>query len=183
MSTRNLDKLMAPKSIVAIGASTRARSVGAAVTRNLLDSGFAGEMGHIPIVPNGRKCHCGRRGCLETVASEWALIERISERLERSVDLDEVMALALNGDKLVRSEINKLCKYLALAIAHVVNLFDPQCVFVNGPLFDHLPWLREHLLARARQLALEPAGRLLILYKLLLEFVIKWFLLKLMKPF
>jgi predicted NBD/HSP70 family sugar kinase len=32
-------------------------------------SGFAGEMGHIPIVPNGRKCHCGRRGCLETVSS------------------------------------------------------------------------------------------------------------------
>jgi predicted NBD/HSP70 family sugar kinase len=120
-------------------------------------SGFAGEMGHIPIVPNGRKCHCGRRGCLETVASEWALIERISERLERQVDFDEVVALALKGDKLVRSEINKLCKYLAMAIAHVINLFDPQCVFVNGPLFDQLPWLRDHLVARARQLALEPA--------------------------
>jgi acetyltransferase len=44
MSTRNLDKLMAPKSIVAIGASARPRSVGAAVTRNLLDGGFAGEI-------------------------------------------------------------------------------------------------------------------------------------------
>jgi N-acetylglucosamine repressor len=120
-------------------------------------SGFAGEMGHIPIVPNGRKCHCGRRGCLETVASEWALVERVSEQLERAVDFDEVMALALGGDKLVRSELNRLCKYLAVAIAHVVNLFDPQCVFVNGPLFDKLPWLRDHLVTRARQLALEPA--------------------------
>jgi len=44
MSTRNLDKLMAPKSVVAIGASSRARSVGAAVTRNLLGGGFAGEI-------------------------------------------------------------------------------------------------------------------------------------------
>jgi N-acetylglucosamine repressor len=120
-------------------------------------SGFAGEMGHIPIVPNGRKCHCGRRGCLETVASEWALVERVAEQLERPVDFDEVMALALGGDKLVRSELNRLCKYLAVAIAHVVNLFDPQCVFVNGPLFDKLPWLRDHLVTRARQLALEPA--------------------------
>lgn len=120
-------------------------------------SGFAGEMGHIPIVPNGRKCHCGRRGCLETVASEWALIERISERLERPVDFDEVMALAQTGDKVVRSEINRLCKYLAVAIAHVVNLFNPQCIFVNGPLFEALPWLRDHLVTRARQLALEPA--------------------------
>jgi acetyltransferase len=44
MSTRNLDKLMAPKSVVAIGASVRPHSVGAAVTRNLLDGGFAGEI-------------------------------------------------------------------------------------------------------------------------------------------
>src|ERR1700761_5427676 len=44
MSTRNLDKLMAPKSVVAIGASDRARSVGAAVTRNLLSGGFKGDI-------------------------------------------------------------------------------------------------------------------------------------------
>jgi N-acetylglucosamine repressor len=120
-------------------------------------SGFAGEMGHIPIVPNGRQCHCGRRGCLETVASEWALVERVSERLGRAVEFDEVMSLALQGDTLVRSELNRLCKYLAVALAHVVNLFDPQCVFVNGRLFDKLPWLCDHLVERASQLALEPA--------------------------
>ena len=44
MSTRNLDKLMAPKSVVAIGASVRTGSVGAAVTRNLLAGGFHGEV-------------------------------------------------------------------------------------------------------------------------------------------
>jgi predicted NBD/HSP70 family sugar kinase len=56
-----------------------------------------------------------------------------------------------------RSELNRLCKYLAVAIAHVVNLFDPQCVFITGRLFDQLPWLRDHLVSRARQIALEPA--------------------------
>ncbi len=120
-------------------------------------SGFAGEMGHIPLVPNGRKCHCGRRGCLETVASEWAFLERISERLERPIEFEEVMALASKGDRLVRSELNRLCKHLAIAIAHVVNLFDPECVFVTGRLFDELPWLRDHLVSRAKQIALEPA--------------------------
>ena len=44
MSTRNLDKLMAPQSVVAIGASERPGSVGAAVTRNLLGAGFSGEI-------------------------------------------------------------------------------------------------------------------------------------------
>ncbi len=120
-------------------------------------SGFAGEMGHIPIVPNGRKCRCGRRGCLETVASEWVLLDRLSERLERPIEFDEAITLALKGDKRVRSELNRLCKYLAIAMAHVVNLFDPQCVYVTGRLFDRLPWLRDHLVARARPATLEPA--------------------------
>ena len=120
-------------------------------------SGFAGEMGHIPIMINGSKCRCGRRGCLETVASEWALIERVSDGLGRRVKFDEVMSLALDGDKLVRSELNRLCKYLAIALAHVVNLYDPQAVFVNGRLFEALPWLRDHLVDKAREMILEPA--------------------------
>ena len=120
-------------------------------------SGFAGEMGHIPFAPNGRQCHCGRRGCLETVASEWALLERISERFERPIDFAEAMSLARKGDKMVRAELNRLCKHLAVALAHVVNIFDPQCIFVTGRLFDELPWLRDNLVARAKHIALEPA--------------------------
>lgn len=120
-------------------------------------SGFAGEMGHIPIMINGAKCRCGRRGCLETVASEWALIERVSQGLGRQVQFADVMSLALEGDKVVRSELNRLCKYLAIALAHVVNLYDPQCVFINGRLFEELPWLRDHLVEKAEELTLEPA--------------------------
>ena len=62
MSTRNLDKLMAPGSIVAIGASTRPGSVGAAVTRNLLAGGFKGHIHLVNIkggVIEGRPVHKG----------------------------------------------------------------------------------------------------------------------------
>ena len=52
MSTRNLDKMMAPRSVVAIGASARPGSVGAAVTRNLLAGGFKGEV-HLVNVKGG----------------------------------------------------------------------------------------------------------------------------------
>ena len=52
MSTRNLDKMMAPRSVVAIGASVRPGSVGAAVTRNLLAGGFKGEI-HLVNVKGG----------------------------------------------------------------------------------------------------------------------------------
>ena len=52
MSTRNLDKMMVPKSVVAIGASVRPESVGAAVTRNLLTGGFKGDI-HLVNVKGG----------------------------------------------------------------------------------------------------------------------------------
>ena len=52
MSTRNLDKMMAPRSVVAIGASARPGSVGAAVTRNLLAGGFQGDL-HLVNVKGG----------------------------------------------------------------------------------------------------------------------------------
>ena len=52
MSTRNLDKMMAPRSVVAIGASARPGSVGAAVTRNLLAGGFQGEI-HLVNIKGG----------------------------------------------------------------------------------------------------------------------------------
>jgi predicted NBD/HSP70 family sugar kinase len=119
-------------------------------------SGFAGELGHIPIVAAGAKCCCGRRGCLETVASEWALVQRVSQRLGRQLEINELVALALGGDKVVRSELQKVCKYLSMALAHVVNLFDPQGVFIKGRLLDALPWLREELINRARQHSLGP---------------------------
>ena len=119
-------------------------------------SGFAGEMGHVPIIMNGEKCHCGRRGCLETVASEWALIERVSALLGRSVTFDELVSLA-STDKQVRAELNRLAKYLANALAYIVNLFNAECIYISGRLFDQLPWLREQLVARTRDLALEPA--------------------------
>ncbi len=70
---------------------------------------------------------------------------------------DPEARLARKGDKVVRSEINRLCKYLSIGIAQVVNLFDPQYVFFTGRLFDQVPWLRKNLLARTRQAALEPA--------------------------
>ena len=55
-------------------------------------SGLAGEIGHITAVPDGRRCGCGNHGCLETVASDSSLAWRVSRRLGRTVDIDEVIA-------------------------------------------------------------------------------------------
>jgi N-acetylglucosamine repressor len=77
--------------------------------------------------------------------------------LDRAVEFDEVIKLAAREDASVRTELDQLCEHLAMALAQVVNLFDPQGVFVNGRLFDALPWLREQLVERVGQMALQPA--------------------------
>jgi len=73
------------------------------------------------------------------------------------VEFGEVVELAGCDDDTVSRELDHLCEHLAMAMAQVVNLFDPQGIFVNGRLFDELPWLREQLVERVRRLALQPA--------------------------
>src|SRR5262249_42512340 len=52
-------------------------------------SGMAGELGHVTVELNGRKCGCGNRGCLETVATDTALAAAVSKRLGRKVTVEE----------------------------------------------------------------------------------------------
>ena len=55
-------------------------------------SGLAGELGHITVDLEGRACGCGNRGCLETVASDSALVWRISQRLGRKIFINDLLA-------------------------------------------------------------------------------------------
>lgn len=119
--------------------------------------GFAGELGHITIVTNGPVCHCGKKGCLETVASEWALVAKISLVLGRKVKLDEILELAKSGDEQVQHELNQMCEYLALGVACVVNIFNPEMFYIYGRCFQVLPHLLDSLVEKTRQYSLQPS--------------------------
>ena len=75
------------------------------------------------VVPNGETCNCGKQGCLETVASEWALELKASKALGRELHLNEILELAKSGDKKVLKELEEMCDYLAFGVACVVNVF------------------------------------------------------------
>lgn len=121
------------------------------------NKGFAGELGHIPMVADGDVCHCGKNGCLETVASEWALESKVSTALERPVKIDEILALAKSGNEPVLKEINQMCDYLALGVACVVNIFNPGTFYIYGQCFRELPHLLDLLVEKTRQHTLEPS--------------------------
>jgi predicted NBD/HSP70 family sugar kinase len=120
-------------------------------------SGFAGEIGHITIEPRGRRCGCGNLGCLETVASDAALAWRVSRRLGRTVDIDEVIRVARAGKLNLEKEFNEVVGYLAIALATVINIFNPATLFVHGQLFDADGSLFARVLERTEKRALGPS--------------------------
>ncbi len=100
-------------------------------------SGMAGEIGHITVDPKGRRCGCGNIGCLETLADDSALATLISERIGKTIDIESVIQLAQAGELDVDPELQQTIEYLAIAVAAVVNIFNPSAVFVQARHVRH----------------------------------------------
>jgi predicted NBD/HSP70 family sugar kinase len=118
------------------------------------NSGMAGEIGHVTIDPKGILCGCGNHGCLETVATDSALVGAISQRYGMPVDIDEIIRLVRTGEIQPVEEIRQTLEYLAIAIAMVINLFNPSAIFVLGKMFDAQENMFQQLLHLVRQRAL-----------------------------
>lgn len=99
-------------------------------------NGLAGEIGHLPMVPEGVECGCGRRGCLETIASDTALARLVSERVGQTLDIQQILARTRAGELDVSAELQQVCDQLAFALVTVINLFNPQTLFVHSRMFD-----------------------------------------------
>jgi predicted NBD/HSP70 family sugar kinase len=99
-------------------------------------TGMAGELGHITVVPDGRRCGCGNVGCLETVANDTSLAWRVSKRLGKPVTIDDVIRLHRSGKADLSAELDDVARYLAVALAAVINLFNPTRLFVHGRMFE-----------------------------------------------
>lgn len=108
---------------------------------------FAGEIGHTIVVPDGDICSCGNRGCLETVASGWALIKQIQNKINKGektsvldlcngnpekIDADMIFKAAHSGDTLSLNLLNSASKYLGIAIANLINLLNPELIIFSG---------------------------------------------------
>jgi len=120
-------------------------------------SGFAGEIGHITVIPGGRRCGCGNRGCLETVASDTALAKRVSRRLGREVDIDELIRLTRSGEVDPQEDCKEVAHYLAIGLATVINIFNPSTLFIHGQLFDIDQSLFARVLEQTRKRTLAPS--------------------------
>jgi predicted NBD/HSP70 family sugar kinase len=94
--------------------------------------GTAGELGHVLVDESGPICRCGNRGCLEMMAGGNAIIGLLRPSHGDDLTLDEVMALAADGDSGARRAIADAGRVLGRSVAAIVNAFNPELVIVGG---------------------------------------------------
>lgn len=103
-----------------------------------------GEIGHIQIDPLGEQCQCGNFGCLETVAANPAIIDRVKKLIAQGyesslaslsvITIDDVCSHAIAGDELAKQSLVRVGNQLGKAIAMTINLFNPQKVIIAGDI-------------------------------------------------
>jgi predicted NBD/HSP70 family sugar kinase len=120
-------------------------------------SGLAGEIGHVTVEIDGRQCGCGNVGCLETVACDSALAWSVSRSLGRKVTIDDILSLTRDGEISITGTLDRLCEYLAVGVAAVINLYNPSSLFVHGRLFELEAGLFGRVVDRTRARALPPS--------------------------
>lgn len=110
--------------------------------------GYGGELGHITIEPEGRICNCGNRGCLETLVSATAIVERalqysraypsstLSSIDEKQLTSEKVYQEAVRGDSLARWVLKETGTYLGIAIANIINLLNIELVVLGGQVMN-----------------------------------------------
>jgi glucokinase len=117
---------------VALGTGVAA----AVITRGQVSAGAtgrAGELGHIPVFPEGEWCACGQRGCTETYASGAALSRRYDAASGRSdVPAREVIGRAGAGDPIAERVFDDAITALGRALVTYVLLMDPEVILIGG---------------------------------------------------
>lgn len=105
--------------------------------------GFGGELGHVTIRPDGPRCRCGARGCLEAYANQEALLANAG--LGGSEAISRLAALARAGAHPALMALEEAGSALGVAAADVVNLLDVETVVLGGIYASLAPWLSDHI--------------------------------------
>lgn len=120
--------------------------------------GTAGEIGHQTVVPDGPRCGCGNRGCVEAVAGAVAIAE-----LGGRATAEEVFAAAARGDARARAAVDTVAGYLGVAVANAVVILAPERVVIGGGIAGAGEVLLEPIRAEVRRrITLVPAERIRI---------------------
>ncbi len=108
-------------------------------------NGYAGELGHVPILRDGPKCDCGNRGCLEALCSGTAIGRRATAAVKKHprkgiaiartanpITAKTLFDTARSGDPYAKALVNEICTDLGQGLAMAVNAFAPDVIVIGG---------------------------------------------------
>ncbi len=99
--------------------------------------GFAGEFGHMQVVPGGRPCECGRSGCWEQYSSGKALVRAAQAAgASSNVTGQEITRAAASREVWALKAFLEVGSWLGVGLAGLVSAFDPELVVIGGGLSD-----------------------------------------------
>ena len=115
-------------------------------------NGFAGEVGHTCVQPDGRACGCGHRGCLETYVSDKGLVKTVEELLAGSngptlmSELDDINIKTITdccdkGDRLAIEAFRRVGMMLGLGLANYASVLNPEAIILTGDMTQAGKWL------------------------------------------
>lgn len=129
---------------------------GGIILNGQMYSGFnrtAGELGHMVLEVNGPECSCGNKGCFEALASRTAIFRKIQTAVKagQKTLLTDMLGPALEdlrsgnlrkairrGDKFVDKVVEEAAEYTGIAVANLINIFNPEVVVLGGGVIEAL---------------------------------------------
>lgn len=120
--------------------------------------GVAGEIGHLPLTSRDRICTCGRRGCVEAVASTDAIVAEIGRRHGAALSTESAFELARSGDIAAREVVGEAARVVGTAIATMANLTGPELILIGGEGVRDFDLFDEDLRAAFSEHAFGAAG-------------------------
>ena len=97
-------------------------------------NGMTGELGHVPVEPDGARCRCGNRGCLETVAGAERLLAALRPTHGADITVEEAASRARAGDPICRELFERAGVAAGRVAGGICNVINPELVIVGGDL-------------------------------------------------
>lgn len=116
--------------------------------------GVAGEIGHMTLEPHGPRCRCGRRGCVEALASKTAMLREVRRLVDKGWESKvpklmkkagtDILTSSLieraldDGDEVMHKVLEDAQYYLGLLAGNLANALDPEVIVVGGGVAERL---------------------------------------------
>lgn len=102
--------------------------------------GFAGEIGHMIVVPNGIQCNCGNKGCWERYASENVIFNTLAEKRNiKPITYQHIQQWLDEGDEEVVQLMEQFIYYLSIGLNNMINMYNPDVLVLDSELLRLYP--------------------------------------------